>query len=54
VVLTGFARNVRGILPRIRVTGTYSLDGNLTTQAPLEVPAGRITNSSFRIQTSSF
>jgi hypothetical protein len=54
VVLAGFARTVQGILPRVRVTGTYSLTGNLTVKAPLEVPLGRLTNTSFRIQATSF
>jgi hypothetical protein len=52
--LTGFARTVHGILPRMRVTGTYSLTGNVTTRAPLEVPLGRLTNTSFRVQATSF
>jgi hypothetical protein len=52
--LAGVGRTVHGVLPRMRVTGTYSLTGNVTTRTPLEVPLGRITNSSFRIQATSF
>jgi hypothetical protein len=54
LVLTGIARTVHGLVPRLRVTGTYTLTGNVTTRAPLQVDLGRITNSSFRIQATSF
>jgi hypothetical protein len=54
VVLAGSARTVQGLLPRVRVPGTYTLTGNLTLRAPLQVDLGRITSSSFRIQATSF
>ncbi len=54
LVLAGVARTVRGVVPFLRVTGTYSLDGNLAVRAPLRVDAGRLTSTSFRIQSQSF
>jgi hypothetical protein len=53
LVLAGTARTVQGRLPRLRVTGTYSLTGNVTARAPLEVAAGRLTASAFRMQAES-
>jgi hypothetical protein len=53
VVLTGIARTVQGTLPRVRVLGTYSLDGNLTVRAPLRVESGRLRNASYRIRAVS-
>jgi hypothetical protein len=53
LILAGTARQVQGILPRMRVTGTYSLVGNVNTRAPLEVSAGRLTDAAFRIQALS-
>jgi hypothetical protein len=50
--LAGTAATVRGRMPRLRVTGTYSLSGNVTAVAPLRVDLGRLTNSTFRIQVS--
>jgi hypothetical protein len=54
LVLTGTARTVAGTLPFLRVTGTYSLIGNVTARAPLRVDGGRLTNTGFRIQVTSF
>lgn len=54
VILAGVAKTVQGVLPRVRVTGTYSLTANLTTRAPVQVDAGRLTVSAFRLQSSSF
>jgi hypothetical protein len=54
LVLTGIARTVKGILPRINVTGTYSLDGNVTVSQRIQVALGRLTNSTFRIQQVPF
>lgn len=54
LVLAGTARTVTGRLPRLRVTGTYSLVGNVTARAPLEVSAGRLTNATYRVQFESF
>jgi len=52
--LSGIGRTVAGTVPFLRVTGTYSLIGNLTVRAPLRVDLGRLTNTSFRIQAQSF
>jgi hypothetical protein len=54
LILSGIARTVRGTVPFLRVTGTYSLTGNLTVRAPLRVELGRLTNTGFRIQVQSF
>jgi|GEM_PF-897795 len=48
--LAGIAQTVRGILPRITVTGTYSLDGNITVMQRIRVQGGRLRNQSFRIR----
>jgi hypothetical protein len=50
LILTGTAKTVQGKLPRLRVTGTYSLTGNVTARAPIEVLAGRLTAATFRLQ----
>ena len=52
--LTGIARTVAGTLPFIRVTGTYSLNANVTSRAPIRVDLGRLTNTAFRVQATSF
>jgi hypothetical protein len=54
LVLAGTAKTVQGRLPRLRVTGTYSLTGNVTARAPLQVESGRLTNAAFRVQMESF
>lgn len=51
--LTGVAGTVEGRVPVLRVTGTYSLSGNLTARAPIQVDAGRLTASAFRLQADS-
>jgi len=53
LILTGTAKTVQGKLPRLRVTGTYSLTGNTTARAPIQVDAGRLTASAFRLQAES-
>jgi hypothetical protein len=40
--------------PVLRVTGTYSLTSNVSARAPLQVDAGRITASTYRLQASSY
>jgi hypothetical protein len=51
--LSGVARTVQGKLPVLRVTGTYSLTGNVTSRAPVQVDAGRLTVSALRLQVDS-
>jgi hypothetical protein len=53
LVLTGIAQTVEGILPRMNVTGTYSLSGNVNTRASLRVQGGRLRNQSFRIRANN-
>jgi hypothetical protein len=48
--LSGTARTVEGRLPTVRVTGTYSLTANVTSRAPIQVDAGRLTVSAVRLQ----
>lgn len=50
LILTGTAKTLQGRVPRVRVTGTYSLTGNTTARAPIQVDAGRLTASGFRLQ----
>lgn len=54
VVLAGTAAQVSGILPRVQVTGTYSQTGNLRLRAPMDVQLGRLTNTSFRTDITSY
>jgi len=51
--LSGIAQTVQGRVPVIRVTGTYSLTANLTSRAPIQVDAGRLTVSALRMQAES-
>lgn len=53
LVLAGIGSTMQGKLPRIRVTGTYSLTGNVNARAPIQSDAGRITASAFRLQADS-
>lgn len=50
LILTGYGKNVSGRLPRMRVTGSYSLTGNVRTVAPLQTQGGRLRNTAFRIR----
>jgi hypothetical protein len=52
--LAGNARTDARTLPFIRVTGTYSLVGNVTSRARAQVDLGRLTNTAFRFQATSF
>ncbi|WP_325307347.1 hypothetical protein [Longimicrobium sp.] len=51
--LSGVARTVQGKVPTLRVTGTYSLTGNVNARAAIQVDAGRLTVSGFRLQADS-
>lgn len=53
LILAGTAKTVAGRLPRMRVTGTYSLTTNVTARAPIQVDAGRLTVSALRLQAES-
>jgi len=51
--LAGTAATVEGKLPVLRVTGTYSLTANVTSRAPIQVDAGRLTVSAVRLQADA-
>jgi hypothetical protein len=51
--LAGIAQTVAGKVPTLRVTGTYSLTANVNARAPIQVDAGRLTASAFRLQADS-
>jgi hypothetical protein len=53
VFLTGFSKTTAGLLPRLRVSGTYSVAGNVNSTASLRVEGGRLRNTSFRIRVIS-
>lgn len=53
LIVSGIARTIAGTMPFLRVTGTYSLIGNVTARAPLRVDLGRLTSTGFRIQAAS-
>jgi hypothetical protein len=50
LIMSGIARTVRGILPRVNVVGTYSLNGNITVDQRIRVQLGRLRSSGFRIR----
>jgi len=54
LIMTGIARTVAGTLPRINVTGTYSLNGNVSVSQRIQVQAGRLTATGFRLQQVPF
>jgi hypothetical protein len=51
--LSGIAYTVQGKVPTLRVTGTYSLTGNVNARAPIQVDAGRLTVSALRLQADA-
>jgi len=48
--LSGTSRTISGNLPRLRVTGTYSLAGNVTTKGPMRSELGLLRNTSYRLR----
>ncbi|HST57720.1 MAG TPA: hypothetical protein VLK84_03460, partial [Longimicrobium sp.] len=52
--LEGFAAQVQGTLPRVDVTGEYTVTGNIDSRASLQVTSGWLYNESFRIRTESY
>ncbi|HET6231604.1 MAG TPA: hypothetical protein VFE05_16140 [Longimicrobiaceae bacterium] len=48
--LTGAGKTATGRLPRLRVSGTYSLTGNVNASAPVRVDGGRMRTTSFRLR----
>ena len=53
VLLTGIAQDTEGQMPRMRVSGTYNLTGNVNAIAPVRVESGRIRSTSFRLRVIS-
>jgi len=53
VILTGSAKTTSGTMPRMRVSGTYNLAGNVNATAPVRVEGGRIRSTSFRLRVLS-
>ncbi|HKP76973.1 MAG TPA: Ig-like domain-containing protein [Longimicrobiaceae bacterium] len=53
VLMTGSAQTTSGLLPRMRVSGTYSLAGNVNSTASLRVEGGRLRSTSYRIRVTS-
>jgi hypothetical protein len=53
LILAGIGSTIQGKVPRLRVTGTYSLTGTVIARAPIQSDAGRITASAFRLQADS-
>lgn len=53
LVLTGIAATLQGRVPRLRVTGTYSMTANVTAKATVQVDAGRLTDGLYRLQVDS-
>lgn len=54
LVLTGASATLQGTLPRLRVTGGYTLSGDVTATARVTVDRGRLRISTFRLLTTSF
>lgn len=54
LILAGTAATVRGRLPRMRVTGTYSLAGDVFARSPVDVDLGRITDARWRLDAQPF
>ncbi len=52
LVLIGIAQTVSGITPRITVTGTYSLNANLTVTGQVRAQGGRLRNQAFRVRVT--
>jgi hypothetical protein len=55
LVLTGNTppNSTQGVLPRIRMSGSYNMTGNVNAIAPFRVEGGRMRNTSFRLRVIS-
>jgi hypothetical protein len=51
---TGTGNTLQGRLPRMQVTGSYSLAGPVVSRARLQVAGGRVRTLGHRLQTASF
>jgi hypothetical protein len=50
LVLTGTGQTIRGTLPTLRVTGTYSLAADVTARTRVVVQLGRLRTSGFQLR----
>jgi hypothetical protein len=50
LILAGTSGRVAGTLPPIRVTGSYSMTGNVTTIAPFQGRLGKLRNARWRLR----
>jgi len=48
--LTGSGASMVGVLPSTRVTGTYSMTGNVVVRPPFRIERGEVVNTRFRLQ----
>jgi hypothetical protein len=53
LILSGTGRTVGGTLPFLDVTGTYTMDADVITRAPLKVRLGKLTNPSLLLRAVS-
>jgi hypothetical protein len=53
LIVSGIGSTLAGKIPRLRVTGTYSATANITARAPIQIDAGRLTVSAFRLQVDA-
>jgi hypothetical protein len=51
---TGPGATIKGNLPLMQVTGTYTLAGHVTSRAKVETAGGRLRTAGFRLLTTSF
>jgi hypothetical protein len=54
LTLAGTAGFIKGNLPKMQVTGSYSLSGPVSARARLEISGGRVRTLRHRLQTTSF
>jgi hypothetical protein len=54
LIMAGTGGFMKGNLPRMQVTGTYSLTGPVSARARLELSGGRVRTQGHRLQTTSF
>jgi hypothetical protein len=53
LLLTGSSKVTTGRMPHMRISGTYSMTGNITAVAPFRVDLGRLRNTAFRLRVTS-
>jgi hypothetical protein len=53
LVLAGASNTVSGLLPRVSVTGRYTMVGNVTAVGPWRVDLGRIRNVGYRLRVNN-